>query len=255
MQIFRHEWLHQFLPKFWPLLFEEYFMEGFLEAVIDGGITYGWEFIDTILCSPSNSILLNYIIEVNGQESWNDNPETTRMMLKYCWVGSCVDIHANWVVWTKGSQSIAAECCQISPVKWIWPPLCFKSDSVFEARLSKLWTLNFDDCRIHTGVSSNPCFWWWWKMGMGNQKCIHFGQIPNLQLHQHCTRCWSCSVGRNGSKTAPQKFQCSFQVQCFEACCGERLAAHSPAIIEWVHLPFWLNPANIGSWALENEFL
>jgi hypothetical protein len=20
-------------------------------------------------------------------------------------------------------------------------------------------------------------------MGMGNQKCIHFGQIPNLQLH------------------------------------------------------------------------
>ncbi len=67
-------------------------MEGFLEAVIDGGITYGREFIDTmILCSPSNSILLNSIIEVHGRESWNDNPETTRMMLKLllneflCW--------------------------------------------------------------------------------------------------------------------------------------------------------------------------
>lgn len=203
-------------------------------------ITYGWEFIDTILCLPSNSILLNYVIEVNDRESWNDNPETTRMMLQYCWMSFCVDIHTNWVVvWTKGSQSIAAEFCQISPVKWVWPPLCFKSDSVFEARLSKLWTLNFDDCRIHNGVRSNPCFWWWWKMGMRNQKCIHFGQIPNLQLHQQCTRCWPCSVGRNGS-TAPQKFQCSFQVQCFEACCGERLAAHSLAIIEWVHLPFSL---------------
>jgi hypothetical protein len=44
-----------------------------------------------ILCSPSNSILLNSIIEVHGRESWNDNPETTRMMLKLllneflCW--------------------------------------------------------------------------------------------------------------------------------------------------------------------------
>jgi hypothetical protein len=45
-------------------------MEGFLEAVIDGGITYGREFIDRmILCSPSNSILLNSIIEVHGRES------------------------------------------------------------------------------------------------------------------------------------------------------------------------------------------
>ncbi len=25
-------------------------------------------------------------------------------------------------------------------------------------RLSELWTLNFDDCRICRGVSSNPCF-------------------------------------------------------------------------------------------------
>jgi hypothetical protein len=44
-------------------------MEGFLEAVIDGGITYASEFIDTILCSPSNSILLNYSEEVYGRES------------------------------------------------------------------------------------------------------------------------------------------------------------------------------------------
>ncbi len=56
-------------------------MEGFLEAVIDGGITYASEFIDTILCSPSNSILLNYSEEVYGRESWNDNPETTILKL------------------------------------------------------------------------------------------------------------------------------------------------------------------------------
>ncbi len=150
LQIFRHEWLHQFLPpnsdlfyskntygriprsckRWWHYLwlrvyrydplftFKQYFTEGEQRIVS---------------------------IMVNGRESWNDNPETTRMLLKYCWVSFCVDIHTNWVVWTKGNQSIAAECCQISPVKWVWPTIMLQIWQSFWGEIVQ--TLNIE-------------FWW-----------------------------------------------------------------------------------------------
>jgi hypothetical protein len=107
-------------------------------------------------------------------------------------------------------------------------------------RLSELWTLNFDYCRICRGVSSNPCF-------DGGGKWVWTAHVLIW------TRCWPYSVGRNGS-IALQELQYSYWSLLWWKHPKSLTLAQQFLDGSVYHCVCKYGPANIRSGARESEF-